>query len=175
MKSNKAVSNAEQSSSGFRFRSSGYLILLVLKVNIAFPFIRCLLEALLNALFLGSSHDMVNAQNLNLDVLELVFAHLATGNDLAAVALVSRSFLAGVIPRLYETLLFRLSQAKRYPSVSSRLIRLPQVAFNALTLSQKVTAPFAAILKHPGLAKHVRNIGEPSFWREFFIISDILA
>jgi hypothetical protein len=172
MKSNKAVSNAEQSSSGFRFRSSGYLILLVLKVNIAFPFIRCLLEALLNALFLGSSHDMVNAQNLNLDVLELVFAHLATGNDLAAVALVSRSFLAGVIPRLYETLLFRLSQAKRYPSVSSRLIRLPQVA---LTLSQKVTAPFAAILKHPGLAKHVRNIGEPSFWREFFIISDILA
>jgi hypothetical protein len=161
-----------KSSSGFRLRGSGYLILLVLKVNIAFPFIRCLLEALLNALFLGSSHDMVNAQNLNLDVLELVFAHLATGNDLAAVALVSRSFLAGVIPRLYETLLFRLSQAKRYPSVSSRLIRLPQVA---LTLSQKVTAPFAAILKHPGLAKHVRNIGEPSFWREFFIISDILA
>jgi hypothetical protein len=169
MKSNKAVSNAEESSSGFRLRGS---VLLVLEVNIAFPFIRCLLEALLNALFLGSSHDMVNAQNLNLDVLELVFAHLATGNDLASVALVSRSFLAGVIPRLYETLLFRLSQAKRYPSVSSRLIRLPQVA---LTLSQKVTAPFAAILKHPGLAKHVRNIGEPSFWREFFIISDILA
>ncbi|KIM82866.1 hypothetical protein PILCRDRAFT_459480 [Piloderma croceum F 1598] len=80
---------------------------------------------------------MVSAQNLNLDVLELVFAHLATGNDLASVALVSRSFLAGVIPRLYETLLFQLSQAKRYPSV---------------------TAPFAAILKHPGLAKHVRNI-----------------
>lgn len=61
---------------------------------------------------------MVSAQNLNLDVLELVFAHLATSNDLASVALVSRSFLAGVIPRLYETLLFRLSQAKRYPSAS---------------------------------------------------------
>jgi hypothetical protein len=63
---------------------------------------------------------MVSAQNLNLDVLELVFAHLASGNDLASVALVSRSFLAGVIPRLYETLIFQLSQAKRYPSVSSR-------------------------------------------------------
>jgi len=80
---------------------------------------------------------MVSAQNLNLDVLELVFAHLASGNDLASVALVSRSFLAGVIPRLYETLIFQLSQAKRYPSV---------------------TAPFASILKHPDLAKHVRNI-----------------
>ena len=102
---------------------------------------------------------MVNAQNLNLDVLELVFAHLATGNDLASVALVSRSFLAGVIPRLYETLLFRLSQAKKYPSVSSQTIRLLKVA---LTRSGKVTAPFASLLNHPELAKHVRNIGEPS-------------
>jgi hypothetical protein len=131
-----------------------------------------LLEALLNAFFLGGSYDMVSAQNLNLDVLELVFAHLATGNDLASVALVSRSFFAGVIPRLYETLLFRLSQAKRYPSASSRFIRLSLVA---LTRLEKVTAPFAAILKHPGLAKHVRNIGEPSFWRVFSIISDTLA
>jgi len=63
-------------------------------------FIRCLHEALLKIL---SFCDMVSAQNLNLDVLELVFAHLATGNDLASVALVSRSFLAGVIPKLYET------------------------------------------------------------------------
>lgn len=59
---------------------------------------------------------MVAADNLNLDVLELIFAYLS-GNDLVAVALVSRSFFAGVIPRLYRTILFRLSQAKRYPSV----------------------------------------------------------
>ena len=67
---------------------------------------------------------MVNAQNLNLDVLELVFAHLASGTDLASVALVSRSFLAGVIPRLYETLLFRLRHAKKYPSASSRYMSI---------------------------------------------------
>jgi len=106
-------------------------------INIAFQlvtFICCFIEASLNALFLGGSHDMVSAQNLNLDVLELVFAHLATGNDLASVALVNRSFLAGVIPRLYETLLFRLSQAKRYPSASLRFIRLPQVV---LTRSER--------------------------------------
>ena len=66
---------------------------------------------------------MVSADNLNLDVLELVFAYLAPGRDLVSVALVSRSFFAGIIPRLYETLLFRPSQAKRYPRASGRSIR----------------------------------------------------
>ncbi|KAF5384392.1 hypothetical protein D9615_003394 [Tricholomella constricta] len=79
---------------------------------------------------------MVSADNLNLDVLGLIFAHL-TGKDLAAVALVSKPFLAGVIPRLYRTLSFRIHNAKRYPSVRTS---------------------FSTILDHPDLATHVRNI-----------------
>jgi len=79
---------------------------------------------------------MVTADNLNLDCLELIFAHLH-GNDLVSVSLVSRSFLAGVIPRLYRTLSFKLNQAKRYP---------------------KILSPFASVLAHPGLASHVRRI-----------------
>jgi hypothetical protein len=60
---------------------------------------------------------MVSATSLNLDVLELIFAYLS-GNDLASVANVSRSFLAGVIPTLYHTIHFRLCHAKLYPFVS---------------------------------------------------------
>ena len=56
---------------------------------------------------------MVSADNLNLDVLELIFAFLS-GNDLPSVASVSRSFLAGVIPRLYRRIWFLLRQAKGY-------------------------------------------------------------
>jgi hypothetical protein len=67
---------------------------------------------------------MVSADNLNLDVLEMIFAYLS-GKDLASVALVSRSFLAGVIPRLYCSLLFRLSQGKKYPQVG--LIFVPML------------------------------------------------
>lgn len=59
---------------------------------------------------------MVSADSLNLDVLELIFAYLS-GKDLSAVALVSNSFLAGVIPRLYRTLSFRYHDAKKYPKV----------------------------------------------------------
>lgn len=59
---------------------------------------------------------MVSADNLNLDCLELIFAYLY-GNDLVSVSLVSRSFLAGVISRLYRNLIFKLNQAKRYPAV----------------------------------------------------------
>lgn len=59
---------------------------------------------------------MVSADNLNLDCLELVFAYLS-GNDLFAVSLVSKSFLAGVIPYLYRTLVYHLGNAKRYPAV----------------------------------------------------------
>ena len=61
---------------------------------------------------------MVSADNVNLDCLELIFAFLA-GNDLVSVSLVSKSFLAAVVPRLYRTLAFGLNQAKRYPSVNS--------------------------------------------------------
>ncbi|KAG5734528.1 hypothetical protein E4T56_gene4354 [Termitomyces sp. T112] len=79
---------------------------------------------------------MVSADSLNLDVLELICSFL-NNNDLAAVALVSKSFLAGAIPSLYRTLSFRVHHAKRYPSVSTS---------------------FAMILAHPNLAVHVRNI-----------------
>ncbi|KAJ7675528.1 hypothetical protein B0H17DRAFT_987778 [Mycena rosella] len=79
---------------------------------------------------------MVSADNVNLDVLEHIFTYLA-GNDLPSVALVSRSFFAGVIPRLYRTLLFRLSHAKRYPALMS---------------------PFSAIAAHPEFAIHVRHV-----------------
>ncbi|KAA1474532.1 hypothetical protein DENSPDRAFT_804260 [Dentipellis sp. KUC8613] len=79
---------------------------------------------------------MVSADNLNYDVLELIFLFL-NGPDLASVSLVSRSFLAGVTPRLYQSLVFYQSQAKRFARVQS---------------------PFAAAIAHPGLAIHVRNI-----------------
>ena len=70
---------------------------------------------------------MVSADNLNLDVLELIFAHLS-GNDLSSVALVSRSFLAGVIPRLYNTLSYRLRQGKGYALVCVN--NCPRTMFN---------------------------------------------
>ncbi|KAI0672343.1 hypothetical protein C8Q78DRAFT_1026491 [Trametes maxima] len=79
---------------------------------------------------------MVSADNLNFDCLELIFAYLSR-SDLVSVALVSRSFLAAAIPRLYRNLTFGLNQAKRYPSIIS---------------------PFSAILAHPNLALHVRSI-----------------
>ncbi|KAJ7643449.1 hypothetical protein DFH06DRAFT_1283474 [Mycena polygramma] len=79
---------------------------------------------------------MVSADNVNLDVLELIFAYLS-GNDLPSVALVCRSFFAGVIPTLYSTLLFRFSHAKRYPAVIS---------------------PFAVVSAHPEFAIHVRHV-----------------
>ena len=63
---------------------------------------------------------MVSADNLNLDVLELVFCFLS-GNDLPSVALVSKSFLAGVIPRLYSTISYQIRQAKGYSTVSELL------------------------------------------------------
>lgn len=56
------------------------------------------------------------ADNLNQDVLEEIFAHADT-SDLRDAALVSRSFLAGALPRLYSTLSFRLRHAKKYPQV----------------------------------------------------------
>lgn len=66
---------------------------------------------------------MVSADNLNLDVLELIFCFLS-GNDLPSVALVSRSFLAGVIPRLYASISYRIRQMKGYDSVRPYLDHL---------------------------------------------------
>lgn len=60
---------------------------------------------------------MVSADNLNLDVLETIFASL-TGNDLPSVALVSRSFMTAVTPRLYMTITYSLRHAKGYETVS---------------------------------------------------------
>ena len=68
------------------------------------------------ALHSSLSTRMVSADNLNLDCLELIFAHL-TGSDLASVSLVSRSFLAGVVPFLYRVLVYHLGNAKRRPLV----------------------------------------------------------
>ncbi|KAI0664068.1 hypothetical protein C8Q70DRAFT_905338 [Cubamyces menziesii] len=79
---------------------------------------------------------MVSADNLNFDCLEIIFTYLS-GNDLVSVSLVSRSFLAAAIPRIYRTLAFGLNQAKRYPTVIS---------------------PFTTVLEHPNLASHVRHI-----------------
>lgn len=59
---------------------------------------------------------MVSADNLNLDVLELIFEFLS-GNDLPSVAQVSRSFLAGVVPRLYRNVSYGLRQSKAYTTV----------------------------------------------------------
>ncbi|KAF9484083.1 hypothetical protein BDN70DRAFT_903847 [Pholiota conissans] len=81
---------------------------------------------------------MVSADNLNLDVLELIFCFLS-GNDLPSVALVSKSFLTGVIPRLYSTISYRTRQAKGYAT-------------------KETMSPFAAIIAHSHLAIHVRNI-----------------
>ncbi|TRM66963.1 hypothetical protein BD626DRAFT_452299 [Schizophyllum amplum] len=79
---------------------------------------------------------MVSADNLNFDVLELIFSFLAN-KDLPNVALVSRSFYTAVLPRLYRILPFKQSHAKRYP---------------------KIVSPFDAVLAHPGLAVHVRQV-----------------
>ncbi|KAF9011794.1 hypothetical protein BDQ17DRAFT_1232939 [Cyathus striatus] len=80
---------------------------------------------------------MVSADNLNLDVLELIFAHLPRG-DLPFVALVSRSFLSAIIPRLYETISYRIKQRKAYAG--------------------KTMSPFAVLTSRPQYAVHVRTI-----------------
>lgn len=62
---------------------------------------------------------MGSADNLNFDCLELIVGHLSA-NDLTAASLVSRSFLAATIPKLYHTLTFHLGNGKRFPNVSIR-------------------------------------------------------
>ncbi|KIK51993.1 hypothetical protein GYMLUDRAFT_50207 [Collybiopsis luxurians FD-317 M1] len=76
---------------------------------------------------------MVTADNLHLNVLELIFYYLS-GNDLVSVSLASCSFLSGIM--------FQLNHAKRFPQVMS---------------------PFKAIVEHPALAVHTRHIAIPTF------------
>lgn len=59
---------------------------------------------------------MVSADNLNFDVLEVIFSFLS-GHDLHSVALVSHSFYAGVLPRLYRTLRYTMRHGKKFPRV----------------------------------------------------------
>lgn len=89
----------------------------------------------------SNTRPMVTADNLNLDVLELIFAFIS-GNDLVAVSSVSKSFLAGVIPCLYATVSFTAKHAKRYrPDSEGGMI-----------------SPFLTLRNHPDLAVHVRHI-----------------
>ncbi len=67
----------------------------------------------------GLAQEMVTAESLNFDVLQIIFAYLSVP-DLASVSQVNRSFLAGALPRLYRSLGFYLNQAKRYPRVGYR-------------------------------------------------------
>ncbi|KAG1789158.1 uncharacterized protein HD556DRAFT_1297242 [Suillus plorans] len=83
---------------------------------------------------------MVTADNLNLDVLELIFAFIS-GSDLVAVSSVSKSFLAGVIPCLYATISFTAKHTKRYRPEGGGII-----------------SPFLTLRNHPDLAVHVRQI-----------------
>ena len=52
---------------------------------------------------------MVSADNLNLDVLDLIFSHLEQ-HDLFHLCLVSRKFLAAAIPILYGSIGYHFSQ-----------------------------------------------------------------
>lgn len=101
---------------------------------------------------------MVSAENLNLDVLELIFAHLS-GHDLTSVSLVSRTFFAGAIPTLYRNITYRLKEAKAYDTV-----RLLDIETRTLIdhFGWQVMSPFAVLLQHKSLANHVRTIGEVS-------------
>ncbi|KAF4579322.1 F-box domain-containing protein [Pleurotus pulmonarius] len=80
---------------------------------------------------------MVSADNLNLDVLGLIFAFINSKYDQASIALVSRSFFAAVKPRLYAVLYYTFHEAKRYPTLMT---------------------PFATINLHPHLGVHVRHV-----------------
>lgn len=60
---------------------------------------------------------MVSADNLNHDVLEQILGFLSD-NDLPSTALVSQSFLAAALPRLYKSISYRLRHSKGYNVVS---------------------------------------------------------
>jgi len=60
---------------------------------------------------------MVSADNLNHDVLEQILGFLSE-NELPSAALVSKSFLAAAIPRMYKTIPYRLRHSKGYNTAS---------------------------------------------------------
>ncbi|KAF9224869.1 hypothetical protein BS17DRAFT_779199 [Gyrodon lividus] len=74
--------------------------------------------------------------NVNLDVLELIFAHLE-GSDLVSSSLVSRSFLAGVIPSLYSRIEYTSKHAK---------------------LFFQMISPFTTVCTQKHLSIHVKHI-----------------
>jgi len=78
---------------------------------------------------------MVSADNVNYDVLTIIFALLGA-NDLVSVCLVSQSFRAGATRSLYKKIQYRLSQMKRWPLMQS---------------------PFTTILENPKLGVHLRS------------------
>ena len=53
---------------------------------------------------------MVSADSLNLDVLEVIFAHLDQ-HDLFHLCLTSQNFLAAAMPILYSSISYHLSQS----------------------------------------------------------------
>ena len=66
---------------------------------------------------------MVSADNLNLDVLELIFAYLDR-QDLFHLCLVSRNCLAAAIPALYQVIEYDGQLSKPAPRVSFFIIYL---------------------------------------------------
>jgi hypothetical protein len=98
---------------------------------------------------------MVSADNLNYDVLLLIFAYLGE-SDLASVAAASQAFWAGALPLLYKTLPFRYAQAKGYPRVSFSSANQTCLleSFHA-----QVMTPFAVLRARPSFAVFVRNVG----------------
>lgn len=64
---------------------------------------------------------MVSADNLNLDVLELIFAHLDQ-HDLSHLCLVCQTFLAAAAPILYRSIGYHFSQSSN-PALRVSLVR----------------------------------------------------
>jgi hypothetical protein len=100
---------------------------------------------------------MVSADSLNLDVLELIVAHLDQ-HDLSQLCLVSRSFLAAAMPALYRSIGYHFSQSSD-PALRVSLVRTSFVPVPrwVITLVQRASA-FDTILLLPALAGHVRHI-----------------
>jgi len=64
---------------------------------------------------------MVSTNNLNLDVLELIFAHLEQ-HDLFHLCLVSQSFFDAAIPILYRSIGYDFTQSSK-PALRVSLVR----------------------------------------------------
>ena len=69
---------------------------------------------------------MVSADNLNLDVLELISAHLDQ-HDLFHFCLVSRNFVAAATPILYRSIGYHFSQSSN-PALRVSFVRVSFVS-----------------------------------------------